>query len=196
MLCIDYYNLPKVQKFDLAVEGGFILIDAHMNQQIAQPKGIKKTTTGILIIFNFIAQLSAQQVDTPYNRGLTSHNIISPIQSYYKFEVDTVHYFQMVKGKSITENIDSNLIEHTGYGYGRVDTWEIDLENKTVDFGVGKNPIIKYEQTENALNIEYMAIRLENEKFFLTVSIDKETNRPFILYLKDSTYGGGFSFIN
>lgn len=117
-------------------------------------------------------------------------------QSYYKFEVDTVHFFQMVKGKSINENIDSNLVKFLGYEYGRVDTWEIDLDNRTVDFGVGKNPIVKYEQTENSLTIEYIAIKLNNEKFFLNIGVDEKTNKKFIMYLKDSTFGGGITYLN
>ena len=117
-------------------------------------------------------------------------------QSYYKFEVDTVQYFQMVKGKSINENIDSNLITYSGIGYGRIDTWEIDLDNLTVDFGVGKNPIVRYEQTENSLNIEYVAIKLNYEKFFLTIGVDEKTNKKFIMYIKDSTFGGGITYLN
>lgn len=116
-------------------------------------------------------------------------------QTYYKFEVDTVQFFQMVKGKSVKENLDSNLVKYQGFEYGRVDTWEIDLINKTVDFGVGKNQIVRYEKYESSLMIEYVG-RVNYERYFLLLDVDKKTNRKYVMYLKDSNFGGGLSFLN
>jgi hypothetical protein len=115
-------------------------------------------------------------------------------QSYYKFEVDTLQYFQMVKGKSVKENLDSNLIKYQGFGYGRVDTWEINLFNMTVDFGVGENQIVRYKKEGTSLMIEYIG-RINYEKYFLLVDVDKKTNRKYVLYLKDNNFGGGLSYV-
>jgi uncharacterized protein YxeA len=115
-------------------------------------------------------------------------------QTYYKFEVDTVQFFQMVKEKSVKENLDSNLVKYQGFEYGRVDTWEIDLLNKTVSFGFGENKITRHEKDENTLMIEYLDSKTF-EKYFLILSFDKKMNRKYVLYLKDENYGGGLSYL-
>jgi hypothetical protein len=110
-----------------------------------------------------------------------------------KFEVDTIQYFQMVKGKTVNENIDSNLIKYLGYGYGRADGWEIDLDEKTVYFGSIKHPITKVQKEGERIMVEYYD-KFTFEKYFLLVDKDKN-NKKFVMYLKDDNYGGGLSYI-
>lgn len=115
-------------------------------------------------------------------------------QSYYKFEVDTIQFFQMVKGKSVQENLDSNLVEYQGFEHGRVDTWEINLDNKTINFGFGESKIVKYEKSDSSLMVEYMD-GPNYDRYFLVLGFDNKTNKRYILYLKDENYGGGLSYL-
>jgi len=106
----------------------------------------------------------------------------------YTLTYDTVQTFELNMNHSIGENLDKNLVTYTGVFYGKVDTMYIDLNKRVMDLGTGKMYIVRYENNDNLIKIEYskkydgvyktgyafMGIK-DNRRFLMSVSTDNNT---------------------
>jgi hypothetical protein len=140
-----------------------------------------------------------------YKKGRqTMKNIITTIAMFIlvlnakaqviKFEFDTIQYFELQKGKTLKENVDQKLINYMGFGYGRVDKCELNLEEK---FGVlnGDTVLITdFSFNQDGIKVKYED-QIEHNKYTLLFNVDFDKNRNYVLYYKEDTMSGGIAYV-
>jgi hypothetical protein len=111
-----------------------------------------------------------------------------------KFEFDTIQYFELQKGKTIKENIDQKLINYIGFGYGRVDKCELNLDK---NFGVLNGDTVLITEVnfnQDGIKLKYED-QIEHNKYTLLFNMDFNKERNYVLYYKEDNMSGGIAYI-
>jgi|LakMenEpi03Aug12_release.lakeMendotaPanAssembly.Ray.scaffolds.fasta_scaffold492505_2 hypothetical protein len=140
-----------------------------------------------------------------YKKGRqTMKNIITTIAMFIlvfnikaqviKFQFDTIQYIELQKGKSLKENVDKNLINYSGFGYGRVDSCELNLDLRFAVFTGDTVMIKKVNYNSDGVKIEYQDQTEFNDYTFL-YNYDNVKKRKYILYYKNNNMSGGIAYV-
>jgi hypothetical protein len=110
----------------------------------------------------------------------------------FKIQFDTVQLFNLNPKYSVEENIGKDLVEYTKWGYGSIDSININLDSDIITFNKSEWVISKYEYSGDTLIVKYeenygsdnkgiLLLGMNGDKFHfgMWVNLKSESGRIF-----------------